>query len=934
MVPSLLSLQPGPRPAFAIHVGCIAEGDTLSEGLGHVIAAGSQLAAVEADETTAIVFSGSHPQTIVGLGAGLPSALGAAGYNVIHAFDNLEGGRETTVFEPIGTSASDEIAASAVGADSLEDAVAKTLAAVSAHLEADASTFFTYTGSSTATHVLVLPASASAAHAEAALRLLPAAVAEQVGVLAIRVLRPWSAAQFALSLPSTVSTLHVYSEPGVDGLLEVVLGTTSEMKKHPRVIAARVPSEARMTAPLWALQIGAAIPSTPSSGTADAPASVSLVPEGSKLIEIWGSDEAKDGAAVPAQLARAFGGTAGSGIDPRLAVEYDNYSQSGIQHASLLLSPTGDHLAQVGPSVAASASPASLVLVQNPSAVFAAFSPLSSENLSSSTQVLIAAPGWTPEEYEVKFDAETKEALWKVFGTQESDPSAPRGGVWSVDVNAVANATGASPSAVSEVAVWLLYLGGAAQPKEVVGIIKSTGNFDDVNDVAGLVEQTRSSLLHVRIPASWETIVEDGESLATESARAADLALEQGLPTQESVTESKAGHGLSVGTGGVAGQAGKDEQGAGANDLRLAADDTRKTVGLVLGDAQSAIKPAKLTGTSVGPNHQKTFVDPAAASATWHDAAKALIFNEAYTTQTDSKRPDLPEENFILTVTENRRLTPLDYDRNVFHMELSTAGTGLKYAVGEALGVHGWNDAQEVTDFIRWYKLDPEELVSLPNRDNAQSAKEQRTVFQAFQQNLDIFGKPPKSFFEELSKVATEKAEKDSLHFIASAEGSSTFKKWSEADTVTYADVLKAFPSARLSLPQLLDKVELIKPRHYSIASSQNFVGDSVHLLVVTVDWQTPGGATRFGQCTRYLAGLAKGDKVMVSVKPSVMKLPPRDTQPVIMAGLGTGAAPFRAFIQERAWQRAKGIDVGPLYYYFGSRYRSKEYLYGYVCLS
>jgi len=59
------------------------------------------------------------------------------------------------------------------------------------------------------------------------------------------------------------------------------------------------------------------------------------------------------------------------------------------------------------------------------------------------------------------------------------------------------------------------------------------------------------------------------------------------------------------------------------------------------------------------------------------------------------------------------------------------------------------------------------------------------------------------------------------------------------------------------------------------------------------------------------------------------MKLPPDDRQPVIMAGLGTGAAPFRAFMQHRAWQRTQGIEVGPLIYYFGSRYRSQEYLYG-----
>ena len=88
-------------------------------------------------------------------------------------------------------------------------------------------------------------------------------------------------------------------------------------------------------------------------------------------------------------------------------------------------------------------------------------------------------------------------------------------------------------------------------------------------------------------------------------------------------------------------------------------------------------------------------------------------------------------------------------------------------------------------------------------------------------------------------------------------------------------------------------------------------------------------GSPRFGQCTRYLAALQPGQKVTVSIKPSVMKLPPLDSQPIIMAGLGTGAAPFRAFMQHRAYQRSQGIAVGPLIYYFGSRYRSQEYLYG-----
>ena len=59
------------------------------------------------------------------------------------------------------------------------------------------------------------------------------------------------------------------------------------------------------------------------------------------------------------------------------------------------------------------------------------------------------------------------------------------------------------------------------------------------------------------------------------------------------------------------------------------------------------------------------------------------------------------------------------------------------------------------------------------------------------------------------------------------------------------------------------------------------------------------------------------------------MKLPPDSRTPLILAGLGTGAAPFRAFLQHRAWEAAQGISVGPVYYYFGSRHQSQEYLYG-----
>ncbi|KAI0347422.1 assimilatory sulfite reductase [Trametopsis cervina] len=356
-------------------------------------------------------------------------------------------------------------------------------------------------------------------------------------------------------------------------------------------------------------------------------------------------------------------------------------------------------------------------------------------------------------------------------------------------------------------------------------------------------------------------------------------------------------------------------------------------------ESESAVtlKNFEFNAVAIETEEGETVVNGARLGS-WHDAAKHLLFSSAFTPftgpvtsydQNPALRPEVPERTFLITTTVNRRLTPLEYDRNVFHLEFDTRGTGLKYEIGEALGVHGWNDEQEVLDFCTWYGVDPNRVVTIPVPGTDGARMHTRTVFQALQQQIDLFGKPTKTFYADLASFAASQVDQYALRFIGSPEGASTFKKLSEKDTVTFADVLRKYETARPGIETLCELVGDIKPRHYSIASAQAVVGDRVDLLVVSVDWLTPSGSPRYGQCTRYLAGLKIGQKVTVSIKPSVMKLPPSITQPIIMAGLGTGAAPFRAFLQYRALLASQGATVGPTYYYFGSRKRSEEYLYG-----
>lgn len=236
----------------------------------------------------------------------------------------------------------------------------------------------------------------------------------------------------------------------------------------------------------------------------------------------------------------------------------------------------------------------------------------------------------------------------------------------------------------------------------------------------------------------------------------------------------------------------------------------------------------------------------------WHEAAKHLLFPSVFTPllpvppetedfpQIPSLHPELSERTYLVTCTVNRRLTPLDYDRNVFHLEFDSEGTGLKYAIGEALGVHGWNDTKEVLDFCGWYGVDPDRVVTIPALGGEKMHS--RTIFQALQQQIDLFGEPPKSFYADLAAYATLPVEKFALQFIGSPEGSSTFKKLNEKDTVTFAQVLARYPSAKPGIEKLCEMIGDIKPRHYSIASAQSVVGNRVDLLVVTVEWTAPNG--------------------------------------------------------------------------------------------
>merc|ERR1719231_1630843 len=110
-------------------------------------------------------------------------------------------------------------------------------------------------------------------------------------------------------------------------------------------------------------------------------------------------------------------------------------------------------------------------------------------------------------------------------------------------------------------------------------------------------------------------------------------------------------------------------------------------------------------------------------------------------------------------------------------------------------------------------------------------------------------------------------------------------------ETMSHADLLRKFDSAKLSIETLIDFVPLIKPRLYSIASAQLMTKEMLHLCIVADDWNTPSGKYQHGLCTNYLKNLDVsngGADVNVRVNPAAVTMPPDFKKPMMMTGLVT----------------------------------------------
>jgi cytochrome P450 / NADPH-cytochrome P450 reductase len=144
-------------------------------------------------------------------------------------------------------------------------------------------------------------------------------------------------------------------------------------------------------------------------------------------------------------------------------------------------------------------------------------------------------------------------------------------------------------------------------------------------------------------------------------------------------------------------------------------------------------------------------------------------------------------------------------------------------------------------------------------------------------------------------------------------------------------DLLEELPACNPPFEVFLDMLPPLRPRYYSISSSPLVAPEVCSITAGVLRAPARSGAGTFtGVCSGYLSLLAEDATAFVFVrKPTIPFAPPENPHvPMIMVGAGTGLAPFRGFLQERAAQRAQGVPVARSLLFFGCRRRDSDLLY------
>jgi sulfite reductase (NADPH) flavoprotein alpha-component len=258
----------------------------------------------------------------------------------------------------------------------------------------------------------------------------------------------------------------------------------------------------------------------------------------------------------------------------------------------------------------------------------------------------------------------------------------------------------------------------------------------------------------------------------------------------------------------------------------------------------------------------------------------------------------------------NRFLSGPESEKETRHFEIDLAGWGLSYEVGDSMAVYPTNDPDLVEQILHAIDAKGDEMVP--------AAKTRKSLRDALLRDYSITQPTPKF----LRAIAERASAAPLLQELLDPE------RKQDLDTYLWGmeviDFLTEHPSVKFGPEEFVGLLTKLQPRLYSVASSLRAYPEQVHFIVDVIRYESHG-RLRKGVCSSFLAD--RVDNGPVPVYPSSAKhfhLPEDLNLPIIMVGPGTGVAPFRAFLQERATLGAKGKN----WLFYGAQREGCDFAY------
>lgn len=264
---------------------------------------------------------------------------------------------------------------------------------------------------------------------------------------------------------------------------------------------------------------------------------------------------------------------------------------------------------------------------------------------------------------------------------------------------------------------------------------------------------------------------------------------------------------------------------------------------------------------------------------------------------------------FAASILRSARLNGPGSEKETRHVEIDLDGSGLSYKVGDSLGVVPTNCDDLVAAVLAALGAGGGEPVATPLGAEV-------PIRDALAEHCCL-AEVTDGLLALLADAASDREEEAQILALLEDDG-----PIAGHDVL---DVLQRFPTARPPLADLVRALPPLRPRLYSISSSPRGHAGQVHLTVGRVS-SVVNGRVRKGVASTMLADrVAAGSKVRVFVQPSHgFTIPADPGAAMIMIGPGTGIAPFRAFLHERAALGAPGKN----WLFFGDHRSACDYLY------